>query len=330
MIEILEGNCLEVLPGLEAGSVQCVVTSPPYWALRDYGVDGNDWPEVTFCPMTGAGEITVPEMNCPHGLEPDLNSYVAHEVLIWREVRRVLKPDGVCWVNLGDAYQTEAGWKKTLGMDRKNLMGIPWRVALALQADGWYLRANVIWEKTNPMPETVSDRPTRVHEYVFLLSKSSRYFFNDKAIMEPVSGTAHGRGHGVNPKSKQPGANSRVNRDRDRQHLNRKKLKSKQNEHYAKNMSQMVTMRKKRSVWRVANYQYKGAHYATFPPDLVKPCVLSSTSPGDTVLDPFAGSGTTGAVCVELSRKGVMIEMNPESCEQIRERCSTTMGLALE
>jgi len=261
-IRLLIGDCRESMRTLMAESVQCCVTSPPYWGLRDYGHDGQ------------------------LGLEKTPEEYVANMVEVFREVRRVLRNDGVCWLNLGDSYFgggysnhaiNGETWKSNMNGDKrtsrqqdfkranpnikpKDLVGIPWRVAFALQADGWWLRQDIIWHKPNPMPESVQDRCTKAHEYIFLLTKSERYYFDALGIHEPVTGNAHSRGSGVNPKAAQNA------------------MGSKQNASFSAAVSGLVSSRNKRSVWTVATRPYKGAHFATFPPDLIEPCILAGTS----------------------------------------------------
>ena len=345
-IDILNGDAVEMLRTLPAQSVHTCVTSPPYWALRDYGV---------------AGQI---------GLEPTVPEFIARMVAVFREVHRVLRDDGTCWVNLGDTYTSNGGHTDTLcnvrrgrgmaigerpdhigrdmrarGAKPKDLVGIPWRVAFALQDDGWYLRQDIIWHKPNPMPESVRDRCTKAHEYIFLLSKKPRYYFDMEAMKEPVSGTAHARGSGVNPKAdmpygwaqgneprgaaalntperrgKTPGKNSRVHIDRDPAHQTESKIRAKQNRSFSAAVSSLVDFRNKRSVWSVGSSPYKGAHFATFPPALIRPCILAGAPPQGVVLDPFAGSGTTGAVALEHGRKAVLIELNPAYVPLIEER----------
>jgi DNA modification methylase len=310
---ILVGGCLDVLRTLDAESVQCVVTSPPYWGLRDYGV---------------AGQL---------GLERTPDEYVEKVVAVFDEARRVLRNDGTLWLNLGDSYANDTKWggqtggkhvsalplhgnagvgrgKRTTGLKAKDLVGIPWRVAFALQANGWYLRSDIIWHKTNPMPESVDDRPTRAHEYIFLLSKSPRYYYDAAAIKEPVTGGAHARGNGVNPKAKAHGPNSRAAVDRV------PRPRPKQNESFSAAVTGLVDERNKRSVWSVATFAYPGAHFATFPPALIEPCVKAGSRAGDTILDPFAGAGTTGLVADRLGRDSLLIELNPAYAEMMRRR----------
>lgn len=308
-LTILEGHCLERLRELPAESVHCVVTSPPYWGLRDYGLPDVCWP-------TG--------WKGQHGLEPSFELYVEHEVAIFREVRRVLRKDGTCWINLGDCYsasgcggdtgrsglagtaigqqlskkakQSAKSYRRdraivgnekhraAAGLPAKNLVGIPWRVAFALQADGWFLRADVIWHKPNPMPEAVTDRPTKSHEYIFLLSKSPRYFYDQEAIKEPSSPDSHARSLRANKAYAPPGQSAHrgvagnrergVNPKADQSERNG----SKQNRSFSAVVVEAVANRNKRSVWTVTTAAFKEAHFATFPPDLIRPCILAGTS----------------------------------------------------
>ncbi len=396
---ILEGDAVVQLRTLETGSIQCVVTSPPYWGLRDYGDNGQ------------------------LGLEKTPDEYVAKMVEVFREVRRVLRKDGTLWLNLGDSYAGGGNYRgvnpDTLsekqgsnrashglsqrcgivdlppGLKPKDLCGIPWRVAFALQADGWWLRSDIIWAKPNPMPESVTDRPTKSHEYLFLLTKSANYFYDAEAIKEnyaqstlldkrdPIDALRIDRGF---PGQAQRGGHLLCD-------------------------TRKGIGRNKRSVWTVATAPYPEAHFATYPPDLIKPCIMSGTSAkgccgkcgapwervvekGEvvsiggssdenrpkariadsgpmerrnadgssasqfshqfihrenktlgwqptckhdasvgiqlcTVLDPFGGSGTTGAVALELGRKAVLIELNPSYCDLIRQRTDVTPGLQL-
>ena len=302
-VEIRVGDCLEVLKTLDAESVQCVVTSPPYFGLRDYGV---------------VGQI---------GLEPSPDAYVAKLVAVFAEVRRVLRDDGTLWVNLGDSYTTGAstaarksdpkavgdvsGGVRRIGtpdgMKAKDLIGIPWMVAFALRADGWYLRSDIVWHKPNAMPESVKDRPTKAHEYLFLLAKSERYYYDVSAIAEPLASDPATWGRHSH---KDPGANAVIPRPmfgpqrggRDGTEFGNGKT------------------RNRRSVWTVATTPYSGAHFATFPPALIEPCILAGSRPGDTVLDVFAGAGTTGVVAANHSRNALLIELNPAYAALARER----------
>jgi DNA modification methylase len=302
-VTIHVGDCLDVLRELPEKSVQCCVTSPPYWGLRDYGVDGQ------------------------LGLEPTPEEYVANMVEVFREVRRVLRDDGTLWMNIGDSYATSpAGnfgkdmpapadggryrenkpkmdWARG-GLKQKDLCGIPWRVAFALQADGWYLRQDIIWHKPNPMPESVTDRCTKSHEYVFLLSKSARYFYDADAIKEPVT---------------QSTAERLTQPTLDRQNgSNRVPGKTNGNMKAVGN----IDTRNKRSVWTVTTAPYSKAHFATFPPKLIEPCILAGCPEGGVVLDPFLGSGTTAAVAQNLGRKCIGIELNEEYAQLARDRFS--------
>jgi DNA modification methylase len=297
MITIINGDCREMLKTLPDQSVHCCVTSPPYFGLRDYGHDGQI------------------------GLEQTPDAFVAKLVDVFREVKRVLRDDGTVWLNLGDSYAGSHGtttvnddvWasdRRTFrtgsarfpdGYKPKDLIGIPWRVAFALQADGWYLRQDIIWHKPNPMPESVTDRCTKAHEYIFLLSKSARYYFDSDAIKEKAETPPHGPGYATfDPNSKR---NDRTagNEANDR-------------------AWGADGRRNKRSVWTITTKPYSGAHFATFPPDLITPCILAGCPTGGTVLDPFGGSGTTGEVAESHGRNAVLIELNPAYIDLIKER----------
>lgn len=290
---ILLGDVREQLKTLPDNSVQCCVTSPPYFGLRDYG------------------------MSEQIGLEPTPDAFVDALVSVFREVRRVLREDGTLWVNIGDSYAgtgysnhdlNGSEWKsdvngdkrKTrqqdqrkaltpLGIKSKDLIGIPWMLAFALRKDGWYLRQDIIWSKTSCMPESVKDRCTKSHEYLFLLTKSPRYYFDAEAIKTPAKqdwgtrdrqhGKYHNEGSGLQPHS---------------------------------GLTKSYAMANKRSVWTITPSNFKGAHFATFPEALVEPCILAGSKPNDTVLDPFLGSGTTLAVAKRLGRNGIGVELNPE------------------
>jgi len=287
---IICGDCLTVMREWPDQCVQTCVTSPPYWGLRDYGVDGQI------------------------GLEQTPEQYVARLVDVFREVRRVLRDDGTLWLNLGDSFAKAGesglglhGESSTTGkpnpyatikkqipgnLKPKDLIGIPWRVAFALQADGWYMRSDIIWSKPNPMPESVTDRPTKAHEYIFLMSKNARYYYDAEAIKEPAHnwGTrdrSNFRGGTEDPLLKHYGLQGS---DEDGQTRNR------------------------RSVWTVATQPFSGSHFATFPPKLIEPCILAGCPEDGIVLDPFAGSGTTVLTALRLHRNAVGIELNREYC----------------
>ena len=251
---ILEGDALNALRLLPSNSIQCVVTSPPYWGLRDYGIEGQI------------------------GLEATLPQFLNHLVAVFNEIKRVLRDDGTLWINIGDGYTSgnrgyRAADKKNparamsvrpdtpTGLKPKDLLGIPWRLAFALQDDGWYLRSDIVWNKPNAMPESVKDRPTRSHEYLFMLTKSERYYYNHEAVKEI----------GTNGK-----------------------------------------LRNRRTVWSINTQPFSESHFATFPPNLIEPCIAASSKPGDYILDPFFGSGTVGLVCIQEQRGYVGIELNPE------------------
>ncbi|MDQ4681404.1 site-specific DNA-methyltransferase [Stenotrophomonas maltophilia group sp. RNC7] len=297
------GDCLEVMRGMAAGSVQTCVTSPPYFGLRDYGV---------------AGQI---------GLEDTPAEYVARLVAVFREVRRLLRDDGTLWLNLGDSYATDSKWggstggkaaaalhglggggrnKTATGLPDKNLIGIPWRVAFALQEDGWFLRQDIIWAKPNPMPESVTDRCTKAHEYLFLLSKSPRYFFDMEAIKEPAAGINNYPPQG----GPVPGAPAQ---SRLRPAVPRGGFDGKTNALPGREAFRATSeKRHKRSVWNVATTPFKEAHFATFPEQLIEPCILAGSPAGGLVLDPFMGAGTTAVVAERLGRQWLGCELNPE------------------
>ena len=309
-VQILRGDCRDVLKALPDESVHCVVTSPPYWGLRDYG-NGS----------------------CGIGLEETVAEHMEALTALFRDVRRVLRADGTLWLNYGDAYagswgaqgrgdkrsEMEIGGRiegenrknlseqqilahpkrrqtgslsRTGGCKAKDLMGLPWQLAFALRNDGWYLRQDIIWAKPNPMPESVTDRCTKAHEYLFLLSKSERYFFDAAAIKTPFSAETKG-------------------------------LLS-----YAEKVREAPpTGANKRSVWTVATEAFSEAHFATFPPALIEPCIKAGCPTGGTVLDPFGGAGTTGLVADRLQRNAILIELNPEYADMAERRISRDGGL---
>ena len=297
---LLTGDTKIILPTLESASVQTVITSPPYWGLRDYGVEGQI------------------------GLEATPEAYVDTLVEVFREVKRVLRDDGTVWLNLGDSYagsgkgQMGDGTSANIdnkqstnkgsstgglptqypGLKPKDLVGIPWRVAFALQADGWYLRSDIIWAKGisfcdsysgSVMPESVTDRPTKGHEYLFLLSKSPRYYYDAGSIQEKWADDRKGAAAGSNWVREETKTASK-RRPQDAPKTNGRNI---------------------RSVWTITPTPFNSVHFATFPMKLVEPCVKAGSKPGDTVLDPFAGSGTTGIVAQRLGRDFIGIELNP-------------------
>ena len=307
--KIYNMDCLEGLKQLPDNSINCCVTSPPYWGLRDYGVEGQ------------------------LGLESTPEEYVAKMVEIFREVRRVLRDDGVVFLNLGDSYfgssmtggtnSIESSAKRKGRMFKKpsnctpkqgknqlkpkDLVGIPWMVAFALRADGWYLRQDIIWHKPNPMPESVKDRCTKAHEYIFLLSKNRKYYFDNEAIKEPIKEISIRR--------------AEYGWDCDRPSTKNASMNG-EGIHTKKMGTRFVNPdgRNKRSVWTVTTKPFKEAHFATFPPDLPEICIKAGCPEGGTVLDPFAGAGTTLFVAEQLGRNSIGIELNPDYCEIIRRR----------
>lgn len=337
---IHQGDCLYILPTLPAHSVHTIVTSPPYYGLRDYGV---------------AGQI---------GLEPTLDAYITTIVDVFHRLWRVLRNDGTVWLNLGDSYANDTKWggstswlqsaelqgetgigrtKRTTGLKAKDMMGIPWRIAFALQSAGWYLRQDIIWHKPNPMPESVTDRCTKSHEYLFLLTKSERYYFDAEAIKEPATG--HIAGNKTNASAEAYAAGDEHHRTKtglvkfaDKQRASRDNFKrrngpqirlvpgSNNNQHREERDESAydLTTRNRRSVWTIPVSSYSEAHFATFPPKLVEPCILAGCPPGGVVLDPFAGSGTAGVVAVSHGRQFIGIELNPEYVAMAHRRIGAT------
>lgn len=337
------GDVLDGLTELEDGSVQTCITSPPYWGLRDYGVEGQ------------------------LGLESTFQEYVDKMVTVFDEVRRVLRDDGTLWLNIGDCYSTGSGFRpedqkySTLGPERnglspensaflpnpkfdrqsdlkpKNLIGMPWRIAFALQAQGWYLRSDIIWSKPNPMPESVKDRPTRSHEYIFLMSKSAQYYYDSESIRElarydgpnsPASiKSPYGQGFTRQAKTPSgwdvgPGSHrAKQGRytDKQRGHSRRHAGFNDRWDEMSKE-DQCTGGRNKRTVWTIASEPFPEAHFATFPTKLIEPCVLAGAPADAVVLDPFAGSGTTGVVALAQGRKFTGIELNPDYMVMIRQR----------
>jgi len=318
------GDALKILEILPNESVHCCVTSPPYWGLRDYGVEGQ------------------------LGLEKTPEEYVDKLVNVLREVRRVLRDDGTLWLNLGDCYakhgisgmgdptigERNLGGMKAIkkaippGLKPKDLVGIPWRVAFALQSDGWYLRSDIIWSKSNPMPESVKDRPTKAHEYIFLLSKSKKYYYNSDAIKEPAKewkgqAATFERDHGKATLLEIPGQKYSSHRSdrKQRESVKRGDFNGKTNSLAGREAFRaIVPTRNKRSVWTVATKPFKGAHFAVFPPNLIKPCILAGCPVGGKVLDPFGGSGTVAMVASELGRDSIYIDLNSEYTEMAKDR----------
>lgn len=341
-VEIFHSDCREVLRSLADGSVRCCVTSPPYFALRNYGHDDQI------------------------GLEDSPADYIAEMIKVFREVQRVLADDGTLWLNIGDSYCSSDKWggssggknytsaaggfprsrtgkdcdpkrgdaangqpKKMCagdGLKPKDLVGIPWMLAFALRADGWYLRQEIIWHKPAPMPESCRDRCTKAHESIFLLAKSPRYYFDAAAISEESQGSPnrepHGWAVGADDHSavahNTPGKHRKVNGGacfgKQRQDVEGTGAQSRTFER------PVYDKRNKRSVWTVASEGFDGAHFATFPRKLIEPCILAGSAKGDLVLDPFFGSGTTGQVCRDLGRRCVGIELNLDYIELAKKR----------
>lgn len=379
-IRILQGDCLKVLRSLPDESVHCCVTSPPYWGLRNYNVDGQ------------------------LGLEKTPEEYIENMVAVFREVRRVLRKDGTAFVNMGDSYagsgrggnpghsphikqKTNAGSltvrarrQETTGIKAKDLIGMPWMLALALRADGWYLRQDIIWSKPNPMPESVTDRFTKSHEYIFMLSKSRRYYFDQESILEPISQNTHlrvsqatlaeqtgsARAHGGEKTNGNMKAVTRKHKNldddlRDKPHTFHS-ARVKNNESFdaamvapgrrsgnkerkpgsargcpegtGSNVCGSVPwegyMRNKRSVWEVTTEAFKEAHFATYPTELIEPCILAGCPEDGWVLDPFFGAGTTGLVSDRLQRNCIGIELNPDYVSIAMRRIKNDAGMFAE
>lgn len=329
-VEIRVGDCRDLLRAMPDESVDCVVTSPPYFALRDYGVEGQI------------------------GLEETPAAFVEELVSVFEEVRRVLRSDGTCWINLGDSYAgggrggggsfmaergdaswsgkgAATGWQSPpAGFKAKDLMGMPWRVALALQDAGWFLRQDIIWHKPNPMPESVADRCTKAHEYIFLLSKARRYHYDAEAIREPVTPSTVAR-------VSQPNWGNQAGSDRVPGKTNgpmkavvrgHEKRRGHERRHEGLTYvwdgltkeEQAAMGRNKPSVWTVARVTFKSDHTATYPPKLIEPCILAGCPKGGVVLDPFGGAGTTGLVAARHGRRAILLELNPEYAAIARDR----------
>lgn len=358
--KIIVGDNRQTLRTLEEKSIQTVITSPPYWGLRDYGtgtwIGGDEscshkrdskYSDKTITGhkvsgVAGIGDAIYKEV-CPKcgakredqqiGLETTPAEFVEQLCLVFDEVWRVLKDDGTLWLNLGDTYAAFRDSKsapdslregegtrvatannrnpeylRKAGLKHKDLVGIPWRVAFALQERGWYLRQDIIWAKPNPMPESVTDRCTKSHEYLFLLTKSPKYYFDNEAIREPVVTEDGGKGIRF-------GGNKYGDND-DPKHTTK-----------SGNVFEGAEFRNKRDVWFVAPSRYKEAHFATYPPELITPCVLAGSKPDDWVLDPFSGSGTTGEVAMQFGRNYIGLELNPEYAALSEKRLLDACGL---
>ena len=305
-IKILQGDCLDSLKKLEDESINTCITSPPYWGLRDYNGEEKQL-----------------------GLEDTPEKFVDNLVKVFKEVKRVLRNDGTVWLNIGDSYagnnsrasnngragygtEREGVFTKTgKGLKTKDLVGIPWRVALALQSDGWYLRQDIIWHKPNPMPESVRDRCTKAHEYIFLLSKSPKYYFDNEVIKED-SIYAPNKTH---------------EKERAKGYYKGKWSNPEKGSRHDGSFKAIRDKKNKRSVWKVPTKGYKEAHFATYPTALIEPCVLAGCPKDGVVLDPFAGSGTTGIVAANHGRNSVLLELNKEYIEIAEKRINDAVGM---
>lgn len=318
------GDALTELQKLPDGIVNTCITSPPYWGLRDYGVEGQ------------------------LGLEATPEVYVARMVALFREVRRVLRKDGTLWLNIGDSYASRggAGWQgkngarinrthtqttllqntaRSASVKAKDMIGIPWMLAFALRDDGWYLRQEIIWAKPNPMPESAKDRCTKAHESLFLLSKSSTYYWDREAMLERASENTHARIARDRPENGSSRAHGGTKLGTmkavfSRKHAGEDNALVKAKRSFAEGTAEVLPYRNKRSVWMVGTQPFKGAHFATFPPKLIEPCVRTACPPGGMVLDPFLGAGTTAYVAKSLNRRFIGIELNAEYLKMAKNR----------
>lgn len=367
--KIILGNCLEKMLDMPAGIFRTCITSPPYWGLRDYGLEPVVWDGDPECShewlnterklhrgstasdkalsVGGAfhGDKSVNDSYCVHcgawlgclGLEPQPEMYICHLVQIFSEVKRVLKDDGTLWLVIGDSYNAGRNgghpggtkqWKveqgkyntrsgvNALGLKPKDMVLIPFRLALALQADGWWIRSDIIWHKKNVMPSSVKDRPTTDFEHVFLLAKSRRYYYDQDAIREPHK-TKENRASGMARQATQYRA--KANRKYTDEAASMAGSSQSMNGHSGNSLGHPKG-RNKRTVWAVNTRPYKEAHYATFPPALITPMILAGSAEGDIVFDPFAGSGTTLAEAKRLGRHYCGIEANPHNLPLIEKR----------
>jgi site-specific DNA-methyltransferase (cytosine-N4-specific) len=367
-VTIYQSDALAALRSMPDASVHCCVTSPPYWGLRDYGTgtwEGGDPGcahrvggqvqdtkapgAITTGQRPGVDASTCLECGATRkdyqlGLEPTPEEYVTRLVEVFRDVRRVLRDDGTLWLNLGDSYNgvgrgekanglqvaARATTQRTVsGLKPKDLVGIPWRVALALQADGWWLRSDIIWAKPNPMPESVTDRPTKAHEYVFLLTKSERYYYDADAIAELATYAHEAKydngqnGHGGGVSHAGQGSSTRKFRKTDKQRGHGRRHAGFNDRWDAMDKAEQCSgTRNRRTVWTIATKPYPEAHFATFPPKLPTLCIKAGCPEGGTVLDPFSGSGTTLWVAKEHGRNGVGIELSADYCRLAAKRCS--------
>lgn len=378
--KIIQGNALYVLRQMPTESVQMCVTSPPYWGLRTYGITAQVWGGDPECGHDWVTEII--KYHCDReghrgknlhspdsaeysycrkcdawrgdlGLEPTVAMYIKHLTEIFDEVRRVLRSDGILWLNMGDKYNTGTngqpnGIGKKYGrtedhhghdrpcraatalkrkpdpeFKRKDLIGLPWMTAFALRDAGWWFRRDIVWHKPNVMPESAKDRPHGAHEYIMLLSKSIKYYYDERAIQENASNNTHSRGGGLNPKAENWPGPTGWDRSIGKGGHNKKVGRypqPKQNRSFSKAVSRVVKHRNKRSVWTIPCKPFFGPHYATFPPDLVRPCILAGSRPGDLVLDPFMGVGTVALVAEKLGRNWLGIELDPGAIDMAERR----------
>ena len=320
MVTVHHGDCREVLRALPDDSVHCVVTSPPYWGLRDYGV---------------AGQM---------GLEPTLGEHIDAMVAVFEEVRRVLRPDGTCWINYGDVYANDGKWggstggkhagglhgktgigrqKRVTGLKPKDLCMVSNRLAIALQDAGWWVRSEIIWHKPNPMPESVTDRPATAHEKVWLLTKSAQYWYDAESVRTEAKKRGR-QSHGRHTLGQDIPSDQR--RDKQRGHGRRHAGFNDRWDNMSK-QEQMAKGANLRNVWTLATKPFPEAHFATFPPDLAKLCIRAGCPEGGVVLDPFAGAGTTGMVANLLNRDAILIELNSDYPAMAERRIADSAGM---
>lgn len=327
---LMEGDVLACLRRLPSQFVHCAVTSPPYWCIRNYGMDGQI------------------------GMEPTPQEYVERLVTVFRELRRVLRKDGTLWLNLGDTYAGSGhGWNKGTGKvpqkkrphieagqgvplshkfklhgyPKKSLIGIPWLVAFALQNDGWILRSDIVWSKNNTMPESVKDRPTRTHEFIFLLTKTPNYYYDYEAAMEPAVHPNDNRQKRCKPDHKSTTYGMPARTDRKQDNVGKSNYTG-FNDRYRDSLPERDTSKRRlRDVWRISTVGFPGTHFATFPPALVEKPILAGSPEGGIILDPFCGSGATGMMAIKLKRKFIGIDLKPEYIEMSRKRITQALDI---
>lgn len=360
--KILTGCSLKVLKTLPEKSVHCIVTSPPYWGLRDYKVEPTKWPRVVF--TIWGKKFVIPKMECCLGLEPTPEAYVGHLILIFREAKRVLRDDGTFWCNIGDSYaaapkkrsEEQAARKSTLkgskesqiackdqikktvsGLKPKDLVGIPWMLSFALRDSGWYLRQDIIWHKPNPMPESVTDRCTKSHEYIFLFSKSQTYYF-DAGSIKTIAKNPEDDLRRINaqtwdnkntPDELRNGIRPRKSGNKERKSGTDRGCPENTGSNVCGNVPWEGSLANKKTVWTINTMPFKEAHYAVYPEKLIVDCIKAGCPEGGIVLDMFFGAGTTGLVAEKLNRKWIGIEVGPHNVKLADNRIRKEIGLFL-